>query len=259
MNHAYIKKMLEQVASGSLTPEDALTHLHGLFYDDVGFAKIDFHRHLRKGYPETIFCLGKTADQVAAIAHRMFERGENVLGTRCTADVFQSVQSLVPEAVYHEHARAFTILTKPPTLTQRYVALVCAGTGDIPVAEEAAITLFTLGIRVERIYDVGVAGIHRLFDQLPVIREASVVLVCAGMEGALPSVVAGLTASLVIGVPTSVGYGASFSGIAALLGMLNSCSTGLTVVNIDNGFGAAMAAGTIIRTIEPLETAESDK
>ncbi len=250
MNQERLAQLLKQVAAGTLAPDVALEQLRGLPFDDMGFAKIDFHRSLRKGYPETIFCQGKTPEQVALIAERMAGRGEAVLGTRCDVETFQAVHARVPGAVYHEAARAFTVLEKEPARSKRYVAVVCAGTSDIPVAEEAAVTCMVMGISVERIYDVGIAGIHRLIEQRERISGATVAIVCAGMEGALPSVVAGLTSALVIAVPTSVGYGASFNGIAALLSMLNSCATGLTVVNIDNGFGAAVAACTITRLVE---------
>ncbi|NLV45288.1 MAG: nickel pincer cofactor biosynthesis protein LarB [Candidatus Hydrogenedentes bacterium] len=250
MNQERLSRLLEEVAAGTLSSEAALEQLRGLPFEDMGFAKIDFHRSLRKGYPETIFCQGKTPEQVAAIALRMAEAGETVLGTRCGPDMFQTVHDTVPRAVYHAAARAFTVMAEEGPLSQRYVAVVCAGTSDIPVAEEAAVTCLAMGVRVERVYDVGVAGIHRLLEQRERISGAVAAVVCAGMEGALPSVVAGLTSSLVIAVPTSVGYGASFNGIAALLGMLNSCATGLTVVNIDNGFGAAVAACTILKLVE---------
>ncbi len=250
MNQERLSRLLEEVAAGTLSAEAALEQLRGLPFEDMGFAKIDFHRSLRKGYPETIFCQGKTPEQVAAIALRMAEAGETVLGTRCGPDTFQAVLDKVPRAVYHEAARAFTVMAEERPLSQRYVAVVCAGTSDIPVAEEAAVTCLAMGVRVERVYDVGVAGIHRLLEQRERISGAVAAVVCAGMEGALPGVVAGLTSSLVIAVPTSVGYGASFNGIAALLGMLNSCATGLTVVNIDNGFGAAVAACTILKLVE---------
>lgn len=250
MRQERLEQLLKEVAEGALTPADALEQLRGMPFDDLGFAKIDFHRSLRKGYPETIFCDGKTSDQVALIAERMAGQGEVVLGTRCDVETFNAVKARVPEAIYHEAGRVFTVFAREPQSSKRYVAVVCAGTSDIPVAEEAAITCTAMGVAVERIYDVGIAGIHRLLDQRERISGATVAIVCAGMEGALPSVVAGLSAALVIAVPTSVGYGASFKGVAALLGMLNSCATGLTVVNIDNGFGAAVAACTITKMIE---------
>ena len=247
MDTSQILDLLRLVASGESTPESALSRLRTLPYEDLGFAKVDHHRSLRKGYPETIFCAGKTPEQVVIIANRMREEGSNVLGTRCTPTIKEAVLAGCPDAVYHEAARAFTITVAPPPLLDGYIAVVCAGTSDIPVAEEAVTTCEALGNRVERVYDVGVAGIHRLLGQRNRLEAANVIIVCAGMEGALPSVIAGLASAAVIAVPTSVGYGASFGGIAALLGMLNSCATGLTVVNIDNGFGAAVAAATINR------------
>lgn len=242
-----LKTLLESVAAGVCAPAEAVERLRSLPFEDLGFAKIDHHRQLRKGYPETIFCAGKTPGQVVDIVGRMAAHGSNVLGTRCSADVINAVLDAYPQAVHHEAARAFTLTVEPVEMLDGYVAVVCAGTSDIPVAEEAVVTCESLGARVQRVYDVGVAGIHRLFQQRPVLEGANALVVCAGMEGALPSVVAGLVDKPVIGVPTSIGYGASFGGIAAMLGMLNSCATGLTVVNIDNGFGAAIAAASIHR------------
>ncbi|MFA7691622.1 MAG: nickel pincer cofactor biosynthesis protein LarB [Candidatus Hydrogenedentes bacterium] len=247
-----LSHLLESVAAGLVDTESALQQLRDLPFEDLEFAKIDYHRSLRKGYPETIFCAGKTPEQVAIIAERMVAHNSRVLGTRCSPEMFSVVKEAVPEALYHEAARAFTCGEELIPASQNYVAVICAGTSDIPVAEEAVLTCQVMGVRAERIYDVGVAGIHRLFEQRTKISEAVVAIVCAGMEGALPSVVAGLTPTLVIAVPTSVGYGASFNGIAALLGMLNSCATGLTVVNIDNGFGAAVAACTIVKRMETM-------
>ncbi|HNT87188.1 MAG TPA: nickel pincer cofactor biosynthesis protein LarB, partial [Candidatus Hydrogenedentes bacterium] len=207
------------------------------------------HRPLRKGYPETIFCAGKTPEQVVGIVRGMRDHGSNVLGTRCSPEVVAAVLGAFPEAVHHEAARAFTITVEPPEPLDGYIAIVCAGTSDIPVAEEAAVTCAALGNPVERVYDVGVAGIHRLFGQREKLDGAHVVIVCAGMEGALPSVIGGLVEHPIIAVPTSIGYGTAFGGVSALLGMLNSCATGLTVVNIDNGFGAAVAASAINRLV----------
>ena len=247
MNTSQIMELLQLVAAGSASPESALERLRTLPFEDLGFAKVDHHRPLRKGYPETIFCEGKTPDQIVTIANRMREHGSNVLGTRCKSAAMEAVLAQCPGAVHHEAARAFTITVEPPAPLDGYVGVVCAGTSDIPVAEEAVVTCETMGCKVERIYDVGVAGIHRLLGQRDRLEAASAIIVCAGMEGALPSVIAGLVRAPVIGVPTSVGYGAGFGGFAALLGMLNSCATGLTVVNIDNGFGAAVAAAMINR------------
>ncbi|MBP8128180.1 MAG: nickel pincer cofactor biosynthesis protein LarB [Candidatus Hydrogenedentes bacterium] len=247
MDTSRLKSLLSEVALGNVAIEEALERLRNLPFEDLGFAKVDHHRMLRKGYPETIFCAGKTPEQVVAIVNRMREHGSNVLGTRCAPEVIAAVTSAFSDAVYHEAARAFTITVEPPEPLDGYIAIVCAGTSDIPVAEEAAVTCAALGNRVERVYDVGVAGIHRLFGQREKLDGAHVVIVCAGMEGALPSVIGGLVERPIIAVPTSIGYGTSFGGLSALLGMLNSCATGLTVVNIDNGFGAAVAASAINR------------
>ncbi len=247
MDRQQLEMLLEAVAAGQTPVGDAIERLRGMPFEDLGFAKIDHLRPLRQGYPETIFCSGKTPGQVAEIADRMAARGSNVLGTRCAPETAEAVAARRPETAYSELARTFRIEMHSVRQLPGYVAVVAAGTSDLPVAEEAVITLETLGNRVERVYDVGVAGIHRLFQQRPILEGANVLLVCAGMEGALPSVVSGLVDKPVIAVPTSVGYGASFGGIAALLGMLNSCAAGLTVVNIDNGFGAAIAAAMINR------------
>lgn len=249
MDPVKLTLLLELVATGGVTPAEAAGRLRDLPFEDLGFAKIDHHRHLRKGYPETIFCSGKTPEQVVAIAGRMHSHGSNVLGTRCAPETAAAVLAAHPAAIYHETARCITLMSEPPPPLPGLIAVVCAGTSDLPVAEEAVVTLETLGHTVDRVYDVGVAGIHRLLEQRDRLSKATVLIVCAGMEGALPTVVAGLCEQPVIGVPTSVGYGASFGGVAALLGMLNSCATGLTVVNIDNGFGAAVAAATINRMV----------
>lgn len=249
MEPSKLKNLLIAVASGEVDPESALARLRDLPFEDLGYAKVDHHRQLRKGYPETIFCAGKTPEQVVGIVGRMRAHGSHVLGTRCEPEIIEAVLSAYPDAVHHEAARAFTLISDPPEILAGYIAVVCAGTSDIPVAEEAVVTCEAYGNRIERVYDVGVAGIHRLFQQRDTLTGANAVVVCAGMEGALPSVVAGLVDMPVIGVPTSIGYGASFGGIAALLGMLNSCASGLTVVNIDNGFGGGIAAATINRMI----------
>lgn len=244
-----LKDLLNGVAGGDVAVAEAMDRLRNLPFEDLGFAKVDHHRSLRKGYPETIFCAGKTPEQVVAIVARMREHGSNVLGTRCAPEVIDAVLAAEPDAVHHEAARCFSITVNKPEPIPGTVAVVCAGTSDIPVAEEAVITLEMMGHTADRVYDVGVAGIHRLFGRRDRLDAANVIIVCAGMEGALPSVVGGLVEAPVIAVPTSIGYGASFNGVAALLGMLNSCATGLTVVNIDNGFGAAIAAGNINRLI----------
>lgn len=254
MEPKHIKEILECVQQGKLNIKDAIEKIKNFPYEDLMDAKVDHHRPLRKGYPETIFCPGKTADQIIRICKAMMAKDTNVLATRCEKDVFNIVKKEIRKAKYHEPARIFTVIQKPIQYREGYIAVVSAGTGDMPVAEESAITCETYGSRVERIYDVGVAGIHRLFDQLPKIRSAVAVIVCAGMEGALPSVVAGLVDKPVIGVPTSIGYGANFKGVSALLGMLNTCASGLTVVNIDNGFGAATFAVTIHQLVSPLKS-----
>jgi NCAIR mutase (PurE)-related protein len=215
-------------------------------FEEMGFAKIDHHRTERCGSPEAVFCEGKTPAQVAQIVERMNQGAHNILATRANAETFAAVQQRVPEAEYHEAARLI-IVRKEKCLPDpdRFILVMTAGTSDIPVAEEAALTAELMGHRVERVFDVGVAGIHRLFAQQEKIRGANVIVVAAGMEGALASVVGGLVAKPVIALPTSIGYGASFEGLAALLGMLNSCAAGIAVVNIDNGFGAGRLAGII--------------
>jgi NCAIR mutase (PurE)-related protein len=247
MDQGKLKELLDKVASGALKPEDAVDRLKSLPYEDLGFAKVDHHRNLRKGYPETVFCSGKTPDQVVEIVGRLRAHESNVLATRCSREVADAVLSAHPDAVYHETARAVTISVTPCEKVGGFVAVVCAGTSDIPVGDEAAVTCESMGATVKRVYDVGVAGIHRLFDARETLEGADAVVVCAGMEGALPSVVAGLVDKPVIAVPTSVGYGTSFGGLAALLAMLNSCATGVSVVNIDNGFGAGVLASMINR------------
>ncbi len=253
MEPKLIKEILQLVQSGKLDIDKAVERLKSLPFEDLKDAKVDHHRSLRKGFPETIFCPGKTPDQIIRICKSIMEKDTNVLATRCEKDVFDLIKKEIPEAEYHESARIFTVIKKPIQYRDGYIAVVSAGTGDIPVAEESAVTCETYGSRVERIYDVGVAGIHRLIDQLPKIRSAVAIIVCAGMEGALPSVVAGLVDKPVIGVPTSIGYGANFKGVSALLGMLNTCASGLAVVNIDNGFGAGTFAVTIHQLVSPIQ------
>jgi NCAIR mutase (PurE)-related protein len=216
---------------------------------DLGFARVDTDRLERRGFPEVIFCAGKQPDQVVAIAQALLEVNGVVLGTRATAEQFQAVAAEFPDARFHAMARCITVVRKPLPAMAGHVAVVCAGTSDLPVAEEAAVTLETFGGKADRISDVGVAGIHRLLAVRDRLESSNAVIVAAGMEGALPSAVAGLVSKPVIAVPTSVGYGASFGGIAALLGMLNSCGSGVTVVNIDNGFGAGYAAANISRLL----------
>ncbi len=245
MDQSYVQSILNQVAEGKLNPDEAMKQLKELPFQDLGFAKLDQHRNIRTGYPETVYCEGKTPEQAAAIFGSMREKNSNILGTRASREIYEKVREAVPEAVYYPNARMIAIKRNEELLTEKVIAVVTAGTSDIPVAEEAAITAETMGNQVDRIYDVGVAGIHRLFDKLDRIRSANVVIVVAGMEGALASVVGGLVDKPVIAVPASIGYGASFGGIAALLTMLNSCAAGVAVVNIDNGFGAGYLASNI--------------
>jgi pyridinium-3,5-biscarboxylic acid mononucleotide synthase len=237
--------LLERFRAGKISRDKVLQAFQSPRVADMGFAKVDTHRALRKGFPEVIFGAGKTPPQVVQIAAKLFETEHRVLITRATPEHARVVRKKFKLAVYNEAARCITIERKPLPKRPGTIAVVCAGTSDLPVAEEAAVTADIMGNRIERVADVGVAGVHRLFDALPRIQSANVVVVVAGMEGALPSVVAGLVSKPVIAVPTSVGYGAHFGGLAPLLGMLNSCGSGVTVVNIDNGFGAGYAASQI--------------
>jgi pyridinium-3,5-biscarboxylic acid mononucleotide synthase len=245
MNADALKELLTGVREGTIAIDDGVSRLKGLSYMDLGCAKIDTHRELRVGYPEVIFCAGKTKEQVRTIVEAMMKGESNILATRANEEVYREVAGLCPDAVYHPLARTITITRKNIPVPDSYIAVVTAGTSDLPVAEEASVTAEIFGNRVERVIDVGVAGVHRLFDKLDLIRGARVIVVVAGMEGALPSVVGGLVDKPVIAVPTSVGYGASFHGLAALLSMLNSCAGGVSVVNIDNGFGAGYMASMI--------------
>lgn len=247
MTREFILALLANVQSGQLQPAEAMDKLANLPFEDAGFAKIDHHRSLRLGLPEVIYAAGKTPEQVSDIFARMALAGGDVLATRADTAAWNAVKLAVPAAVYHEQARIIGLRQSAPGSVHGPLAVLCAGTSDLPVAEEAAITAEYLGVEVDRIYDVGVAGLHRLLAQRDLLRRARAVIVCAGMEGALPSVVGGLVAAPVIAVPTSVGYGAAFGGVAALLGMLNSCSPNVAVVNIDNGFGAAYVAAMIVR------------
>ena len=245
MDPLAIEALLNEVREGRTDVAHALDRLRNLPFEDMGFAKLDHHRALRTGMPEVIFAAGKTADQVARIFKHMAKAGGNVLATRASRESFEAVKSLESGATYHETARAITLgQTKAPT-GRGTICVVCAGTSDLPVAEEAAVTTRLMGNTTELIADVGVAGIHRLLAQKHSLQTARVLIVCAGMEGALPTVVAGLVNAPVLAVPTSIGYGASFGGVAALLGMLNTCSPNVSVVNIDNGFGAACIASLI--------------
>ena len=239
--------LLGGVQTGEVSVPDALERLRSLPYDSVGdFAQIDTHRAVRTGAPEVVYCPGKSEAQVAAIMQRLLAHSDRVLATRATEPQFLAVKKLLPQAVYHPLPRLITVGEPPaPANPERYVAVLTAGTADTPVGEEAALTLEWHGSRVERLYDVGVAGLHRLLGRLDLIQNAHALVVCAGMEGALTSVVAGLVSRPVVAVPTSVGYGTSFGGVAALLTMLNSCAGGVAVVNIDNGFGAAVYAHRI--------------
>jgi NCAIR mutase (PurE)-related protein len=258
MTSETILEMLQRVRDGALRPEQAMEKLANLPYEEAGFAKIDHHRRLRNGLPEVIYAAGKTATQVGEIFFRMAAMGGDVLATRANEAAYAAVQALVPQAKYHPVARIVSLQQAPPQGDAGgVVAVLCAGTSDLPVAEEAAVTAEVMGGNVRRIFDVGVAGLHRLLANRELLREAEVVIVCAGMEGALPSVVGGLVAAPVIAVPTSVGYGAAFGGLAALLGMLNSCSPNVTVVNIDNGFGAAYVASAILHRIREASRAHS--
>jgi NCAIR mutase (PurE)-related protein len=247
MTEDQIRKVLAAFKTGALSNDEALDRLRSLPFEDLGFANIDHHRTLRQGFPEVVFGSGKTPDQIAQIVERMNRNEHNVLVTRITAEHFRRVKDVAPEAEFHEAARAMTIRKDRTILGKGTVMVVSAGTSDIPVAEEAVVTLTIMGNQVEALYDVGVAGLHRLLHRRDRLSEARVVIVVAGMEGALPSVVGGLIPAPVIAVPTSVGYGASFGGVAALLGMLNSCASNVTVVNIDNGYGAAVVASLINR------------
>ena len=250
MNESQIRQLLERVRSGELPVDEASTRLRSMPFEDLGFAQVDHHRALRCGFPEVIFCQGKTEEQVAAIAERIVASGSDLLATRATPAMYDAVTARCPSAVYHEMARAIVVQDAWQDQGIGEVLVVSAGTSDIPVAEEAAVTARVLGNRVERLFDVGVAGIHRLLSHREAIMDAAVLIVVAGMEGALPSVVGGMVSRPVIAVPTSVGYGASFNGLAALLAMLNSCASGVTVVNIDGGFNAGYAAGLINRKHE---------
>lgn len=242
-----IREILRRVRSGKLSPDEAVQRLRHLPFEDLGFAKVDHHRALRAGFPEVIFGPGKTPAQLAQIFARLARHGNNVLATRCTEAQFAAVRRKFRRAEYRELARAIVLRRDATRHGKGKIVVVSAGTGDIPVAEEAVATAELMGNEVQHIYDVGVAGIHRLLASREALVQARVIVVCAGMEGALPSVVGGLVRVPVIAVPTSVGYGASFRGLTALLGMLNSCASNVSVVNIDNGFGAGYVASLINR------------
>ena len=249
MHPSDVRSLLERVAGGELAAADAADLLNGALraqpFEDLGFARVDHHRALRQGFPEVILGLGKAPHQVAAIAARIVARGHTLLVTRADRTAYEAVQEVVPEAEYHELARAITHRLHEVPRGRGTIVVAAAGTSDLPVAEEAAVTAEVMGNTVDRLFDVGVAGLHRLLREHDRLVTARVIVVVAGMEGALPSVVGGLVSVPVIAVPTSVGYGASFQGLAALLGMLNSCANGVSVVNIDNGFGAGCIASLI--------------
>jgi NCAIR mutase (PurE)-related protein len=247
LNSDSIRKLFQQVRQGKLTPDEAVERLRHLPFEDLGFAKLDHHRALRNGMPEVIFGKGKTPEQVAGIFTHLAQHGGNILATRADEDQFQAVKKVIAKAEYRPLARAIVLKRDRKKCGKGLIAVVSAGTSDIPVAEEALVTAEMMGNDIQHFYDVGVAGIHRLFANREALTKARVVVVCAGMEGALPSVVGGLVGVPVIAVPTSVGYGAAFDGLAALLGMMNSCASNVSVVNIDNGFGAGYVASLINR------------
>jgi NCAIR mutase (PurE)-related protein len=247
MTEDQVLRILEEYKAGTLNADAALDRLRGLPFEDLGFANVDHHRTLRQGFPEVVFGGGKSPEQIARIVESMNKHDHNILVTRATVQHFQHLKEVIPKAEFHEGARAIVVRKDDRIVGKGTVMVISAGTADMPIAEEAVVTLKVMGNRVDALYDVGVAGIHRLLDRRERLSDARVVIVVAGMEGALPSVVGGLVPVPVIAVPTSVGYGASFGGIAALLGMLNSCASNVTVVNIDNGYGAAVVASLINR------------
>ena len=247
MDRNHLKTLLEQVRDGAIEIDTALDRLKHLPFENIGYANIDHHRAIRVGMPEVIFGKGKTPEEIEGIATRLLERSANVLATRATPEAFERVRNSFPEAEYFPRSGALRVWRDRTPRGKGPLAVVCAGTTDLPVAEEACVTAEIMGNEVNQVTDVGVAGIHRLFGHMEVIQQARVIVVCAGMEGALPSAVGGLVSCPVVAVPTSVGYGASFHGLAALLGMLNSCSSNVSVVNIDNGFGGGYVASLINR------------
>jgi NCAIR mutase (PurE)-related protein len=248
LNQDAIKELLEILSKGDISVSDALQKLKHLPFEDIGLASVDHHRNLRRGMSEVIFGEGKEVEDIIAIMESMIRQNENIMVTRISPEKTEKILKKFPQCVFHQRARMIILEQEPVKISGRgMIVVICAGTSDMPVAEEAALTARFMGNEVETIYDVGVAGLHRLLSHKEKFSNAKVIIVVAGMEGALPSVVGGLVDKPVIAVPTSIGYGASFGGIAALLGMLNSCSAGITVVNIDNGFGAGYAAGVINR------------
>lgn len=250
MDREKIRELLMDVSAEKVTPDEAFERLKHLPYEDLGWAKVDTHRALRKGFPEVVLCTGKTNQQVAKIVQTLSLSGAPVLATKASKSAFEAVREVRNDAVYHEVARVVVVGKPDSARSDKPILVVSAGTSDVPVAEEAAVTAETMGNRVDRLYDVGVAGIHRLLANREQLMQGNVIVVVAGMEGALPSIVGGIVDRPVIAVPTSVGYGASFGGLSALLGMLNSCAPGVLVVNIDNGFGAGYAASMINRVGE---------
>jgi len=242
-----MEKILQEYKKGKISLSEVLEKIKSLPYEDIGFAKIDTHRKIRKGFPETVFCQGKTIDQILKILEKMLKYEHGVLLTKANNTIYSSIKKIYPKAVFNEQAKTIVLSKEKGKSKKGKILIITAGTSDIPVAEEAFVTAELMGNNVEKIYDVGVAGIHRLFDVKDKIFDANVVIVIAGMEGALASIVGGLTSKPVIAVPTSVGYGASFKGIAPLLTMMNTCAEGVVVVNIDNGFGAGYFASLINR------------
>ncbi|MDD5186207.1 MAG: nickel pincer cofactor biosynthesis protein LarB [Paludibacter sp.] len=250
MTEEEILSLLKKVKEGNLDIDEAVGRLKQLPFEDLGYAKVDHHREIRTGYPEVIFCPGKTIEQIRGIIERLLAKGTNIMASRAEKSVYGAIKDLAEHMEYYPEARTIFIQQKEISKSKSRVLVVTGGTSDIPVAEEAVVTAEKLGCTVERLYDVGVAGIHRLLANRYRLDNVQVIIAVAGMEGALPSVIGGLTDKPVIAVPTSIGYGANFGGLAALLAMLNSCASGVGVVNIDNGFGAGFLAATIIRQIE---------
>lgn len=254
MNSGQLLEFLEKIRQGEITPRQGVERLQHIPYENLGFARVDHHRTLRHGFPEVIFGIGKTPKQVAAIAKSLLAQKGNILATRCSRECYDEVRRVCKKARYHELARAISIVQDSTIYGEGTIQVICAGTSDIPVAEEAALTAQLMGNAVETTFDVGVAGIHRLLAVRESLMQASVIVVVAGMEGALASVVGGMVSVPVIAVPTSVGYGSSFGGTAALLAMLNSCASNVTVVNIDNGFGAGYVGSLINRRRAPVNS-----
>lgn len=248
MDERRLRQLLGALAKSEVTVDDALDALRKLPFEDLGYAKVDHHRGIRQGFPEVVFCQGKTVEQVEGIINALRGSADVILATRAQPELFAHISSRVPEATYHELGRVIQI-GAPPAQTKSAALVISAGTADLPVAEEAAVTAAAAGARVERLYDVGVSGIHRLLRHQHILEQAAVLVVVAGMEGALASVVGGLVSRPVVGVPTSVGYGANLGGLAPLLTMLNSCATGVVVVNIDNGFGAGFFAAMLCKQL----------